>query len=126
MGAHEVGLEVEAIVPKADEIRLLGNRHKQCTYYSIGVDVCHTSMLKEGATNFLACKQPIDAMWRCYTEEKYGQSIRDAPDYTKKYEKRFYNCLFREASGMDVCMNHFSDMVRSIHRSGESELNTNF
>ena len=80
-------------------------------------------MLKDNADNFLACKQPIDGMWRCYTEEKYGQSIRDAPDYSKKYEKKFYNCLFREASGMDLCMPHFSNMVRSIYRSGESTLN---
>ena len=55
-------------------------------------------------------------MWRCYTEEKYGQSIRDAPDYAKQYEKNFYDCLFREGSGMDLCMNHFSDMIRTIYR----------
>ena len=65
-------------------------------------------------------------MWRCYTEEKYGNSIRDAPDYTKKHEVQFYDCMFREATGLDVCMNKFSNMVRAIHRSGSSELNTNF
>ena len=74
----------------------------------------------------MACKKPIDAMWRCYTEDKYGASIRDAPDYTKRYEAEFYDCLFREASGLDVCMRPFSNMIRSIHRSGESELNTDF
>jgi hypothetical protein len=42
---HEVGVEIEGIIPEAAEIRLLGNRHKQCKYYAIGVDVCHTSML---------------------------------------------------------------------------------
>ena len=65
-------------------------------------------------------------MWRCYTEEKYGNSIRDAPDYTKPFENKLYNCLFREGSGMDLCQNHFNDMVRSIYRSGESELNDKF
>ena len=79
-------------------------------------------MLKDRADNFLACKEPIDGMWRCYTEGKYGQSIRDAPEYTKPYEKKFYDCMFREATGLDLCMNHFSDMVRTIYRSGESEL----
>ncbi len=81
-------------------------------------------MLLQGAENFLACKAPIDAMWRCYTEEKYGNSIRDAPEYTKKNEAQFYDCMFREASGLDICMKHFSGMVRQIHRSGESTLNT--
>ncbi len=30
---HEFGLEVEAILPKAGEVRLLGNRNNQCLYY---------------------------------------------------------------------------------------------
>jgi len=123
---HDVGVELDVVIPDADEVRLLGNRHRQCKYYSIGVDVCHTSMLKAGSDNFLACKEPIDAMWRCYTEEKYGKSIRDAPEYTKRYEAEFYDCLFRDASGTDLCMSSFSNMVRAIHRSGESELNVNF
>ena len=90
--------------------------------FTVGVDVCHAEMIKQGSDNFLACKEPIDGMWRCYTEGKYGQSIRDAPDYTKQYESSFYNCLFREATGLDVCMGHFSDMVRTIYRSPENEL----
>ena len=65
-------------------------------------------------------------MWRCYTEDKYGMSIRDAPDYTKKYEKAFYDCMFREATGLDVCMSNFTNMIRAIHRSGDDELNTKF
>ena len=124
--SHEVGVEIEGIIPDAAEIRLLGNRHKQCKYYQIGVDVCHTSMLLQNADNFLACKEPIDSMWRCYTEEKYGASIRDAPAYAKKHEAKFYDCMFREGTGLDLCMSHFGNMVRSIHRSGESELNTTY
>lgn len=83
-------------------------------------------MLLQSADNFLACKEPIDSMWRCYTEEKYGKSIRDAPAYAKKHEAKFYDCMFREATGLDLCMSHFGNMVRSIHRSGESELSTNY
>ena len=30
---HEVGIEIEKITPDADEIRLLGNRHRDCKYY---------------------------------------------------------------------------------------------
>lgn len=71
-GENEFGVDFEAIVPKADEIRLLGNRHRHCKYYQIGVEVCHTQMLQQKSDNFLACKEPIDGMWRCYTDEKYG------------------------------------------------------
>ena len=35
-GQHDVGVELEAIIPKAGEIRLLGNRNDQCTYYQVG------------------------------------------------------------------------------------------
>ena len=55
-GLHDVGLEIEGIIPSAGEIRLLGNRHKQCAYYRVGVDVCQTQMQKDKADNFLACK----------------------------------------------------------------------
>ena len=121
-GLHDVGLEIEGIIPSAGEIRLLGNRHKQCAYYRVGVDVCQTQMQKDKADNFLACKEPIDGMWNCYTEGKYGASIRDAPEAAKPYEKAFYDCLFREASGLDICIGHFSDMVRTVYRSPENEL----
>ncbi len=121
-GKHDVGVEVDGIIPSAGEIRLLGNRHRQCQYYRIGVEVCHTQMTKDKADNFLACKEPLDSMWNCYTEGKYGQSIRDAPEVSKPYEKKLYNCLFREGTGMDLCMNHFSDMVRAVYRSPENEL----
>ena len=33
---HLFGTDVEGIVPKEGEIRLLGNRHQQCAYYAIG------------------------------------------------------------------------------------------
>ena len=92
----------------------------------LGVDVCHTQMLKESSDNFFACKEPLDGMWRCYTEEKYGLSIRDAPDYTKKYEAKLYDCLFRDATGMDLCQPQFNNMIRSIYRSGESTLNDKY
>ena len=123
---HEFGCEVERITPGEAEIRYLGNRHRDCKYFQIGVDVCHVKMLQAGSDNFLACKKPIDAMWRCYTQGKYGDSIRDAPAYAKPYEAKFYDCMFRDASGLDICMGSFSNMIRTIHRSGESELNTDF
>jgi hypothetical protein len=79
-------------------------------------------MQKQGSSNFLACLKPLDSMWNCYTEGKYGKSIRDAPDYAKVYEAKLYNCLFRDASGMDMCQRHFDDMIRSVYRSGDDKL----
>ena len=68
----------------------------------------------------------MDAMYRCYTEDKYGASIWDAPEEAKPYEKNFYDCLFRPSSGVDMCMNHFSDMIWSIYRDPDNELNDNY
>ena len=36
---HEFGIEVEPVIPKEGEIRLLGNRHRNCAYYIIGKDI---------------------------------------------------------------------------------------
>ena len=61
-------------------------------------------------------------MYRCYTENKYGDSLRDAPPKAKVYEKNFYDCLFRPGAGLDICMSHFTDVVRVIYRDPETEL----
>jgi hypothetical protein len=36
---HEFGIEYEKIIPSAGEIRLLGNRHRDCRYFSLGIDI---------------------------------------------------------------------------------------
>lgn len=35
-GNHDIGLELDGVMPTPGEVRLLGNRHKQCLYYQIG------------------------------------------------------------------------------------------
>ena len=35
-GKHLLGAELEPIVPSEGEIRLLGNRLRQCQYYQVG------------------------------------------------------------------------------------------
>jgi hypothetical protein len=63
-------------------------------------------------------------MWNCYTEGKYGQSIRDAPAVAKPFEKNLYNCLFREGTGMDLmgAMVITSDMARDLNKGDPSPL----
>ena len=33
---HQTGVDVEAVLPSESEVRLIGNRHRQCAYYQIG------------------------------------------------------------------------------------------
>ena len=33
---HATGVDVEAVLPSEAEVRILGNRHRQCAYYQIG------------------------------------------------------------------------------------------
>lgn len=33
---HEFGTEFEKIIPSEGEVRLLGNRHRDCRYFSLG------------------------------------------------------------------------------------------
>lgn len=33
---HEFGKEYEKIIPSEGEVRLLGNRHRDCRYFSLG------------------------------------------------------------------------------------------
>ena len=69
---HEFGIDYEPVWPSEEEIRLLGNRNKNCRYYHAGVELCHHEVMADGKQSFLPCKPVIDGMWRCYTEGKYG------------------------------------------------------
>ena len=42
---NRCGVDLDMTVPKEGEVRLIGNRNRQCAYYMVGVDVCHTQML---------------------------------------------------------------------------------
>ena len=52
--------------------------------------------------------------------------MRDAPEYAKKYEKKFYDCMFRNGTGMDICSQNFNDVIRSIYRNEPGELNDKY
>ena len=39
--------------------------------------------MKDNSVSFLPCKRLVDAHYRCMTNEKYGYSLEDAPEYTK-------------------------------------------
>ncbi len=32
-GKHEFGIDLEAVIPSAEEIRMLGNKNRQCKFY---------------------------------------------------------------------------------------------
>ena len=36
---NEFGIELDAVIPSEGEIRLLGNRNKQCAYYQMGITI---------------------------------------------------------------------------------------
>ena len=33
---HQTGVDVDAVLPSESEVRMIGNRHRQCAYYQIG------------------------------------------------------------------------------------------
>ena len=81
-------------------------------------------MLRQnGGKSFLGCKDTLDALWRCYTDDKYGYSIEQAPEKTKPYYNKFVNCIFSEEGNMDQCNRNFINMIRVIIRGGNHKLN---
>lgn len=123
---HEFGIELEGIIPKPGEVRLLGNRNNQCSYYLHGVEYCkyQAEQLEKGS--YISCKPHLDATYRCYTESKYGKSILDAPEEAKPYLKSYMDCLFTPNTSGHFCQNHLIDGIRAIYRSEDNTLNDNF
>jgi hypothetical protein len=119
---HEFGKEYEVIIPKEGEIRLLGNRHRDCRYYSLGLELCKQRILQTNFEDFTPCKNVVDAMYRCYTEDKYGEEYHKTIDVAKPFAKKFLDCYFYKASSLTSCMEHFEDSIRAIYRSDDNKL----
>lgn len=122
--SHEFGLEYEQILPSEGEVRHLGNRHIDCRYYSIGVEMCKQRIQETKYPNFTPCKAVIDAMYRCYTEDKYGEEYHKTIPEAKPYTLKFFNCYFKKGgeSSLTSCMKHFEDSVRAIYRTSDNKL----
>lgn len=123
---HEFGIELEPIIPKAGEVRLLGNRNRQCQYYFFGIEHCKFRADEDQKASYISCKPHIDATWRCLTEGKYGESILDAPEEAKPYTHAYMDCLFTPNTSQEYCQPKLLDGVRAIYRSEENTLNDNF
>jgi hypothetical protein len=119
---HEFGLEYMQVVPSEGEVRLLGNRHRDCRYYSLGVELCKRRVIESDYDNYSPCKNAIDAMYRCYTENKYGDEYHNTIDQAKPYAKKFFNCYFFKTNSLTSCMKHFEDSIRAIYRSTDNKL----
>jgi len=118
----EFGKVYEGIIPSEAEVRYLGNRNRRCFYYLYGLETCKYEVLRKNGKTFLPCKDVIDALWRCYTDNEYGDTMEEAPEYVKSMQKKFYDCYFHKSLGTPVCLKYFTNMVRLIHRRPDSKL----
>jgi hypothetical protein len=126
---NEFGIEYEKIIPFEGEVRLLGNRHRDCRYFSLGklllntgLELCKQRVVDTNTATYLPCKNAIDAMYRCYTEEKYGNEYHKTLDGAKPYANKFFDCYFHRANSLTKCMIHFEDSIRAIYRSPDNKL----
>lgn len=61
-------------------------------------------------------------MYRCYTEEKYGEEYHKTTAEAKPYALKFMDCYFFKNSNLTDCMMHFEDSIRAIYRSPDNKL----
>lgn len=61
-------------------------------------------------------------MYRCYTDEKYGDEYHKTIDVAKTYSNKFFNCLFYKHTSFASCMEHFEDSIRAIYRLPDTKL----
>ena len=118
----EFGTAYEGIVPDESEVRFIGNRLNRCYYYMHGLEICKYEVLKKQNQTFLPCKDAMDAMWRCFTDDQYGKTMEEVPDYVKPWKKEFLDCYFTKTHNMDFCWTYFANMIRTIYRRPDSKL----
>ena len=120
--SHEFGIQIRKIIPKEGEVRLLGNRHKDCMYYSMGLDICRNKIVMDDRPSFIGCKNVLDAMFQCYTNNSDVEEYHQVRKVAKPYMNQFMTCLFKKESNFDYCMVHFENSIRAIYRDKEHGL----
>ena len=120
--SNEFGADVMLKVPKEGEVRLLGNRHKECLYYTAGVDICKKNINQRLKSSFLPCKETLDAMFRCYTNDTEGTEYHQIRSVGQPYMQKFLGCMFVRGSKIEDCMEHFENSIRAIYRNGDHKL----
>ena len=118
---HEFGKQYIAKTPSEQEVQFIANRHITCEYYSLGLLQCKMRVLQAGLDNFLICKDTLDAMYRCYTDNKLEETYDDVGK-ANMYADKFKDCLFRKHSTLTNCMEHFEDSIRVKFREEGSTL----
>lgn len=130
----EFELEYKSFVPSEGEVRIVANRNTQCAYYYAGIEQCRRRMLKlagdPGNVNhkfgFLPCKRLVDAHYRCLTDEKYGYTIEEAPEFAQENAQKFFNCAFNKLEPMITCRKFFDGVLRDIYRSSGNKLDDSY
>ncbi|KRX09215.1 hypothetical protein PPERSA_05884 [Pseudocohnilembus persalinus] len=116
--------EFTSFVPKEGEVRAVANKNTACAYYLRGIEQCRRRVLElAGNPNsenhdlgFLPCKKIVDAHYRCMTDEQFGHTIEEAPEYTQPFVNKFFDCTFKEMRPFIKCRPHFDNIVRNIYR----------
>eukprot|EP00831_Metopus_contortus_P030309 TRINITY_DN24874_c0_g1_i1.p1 TRINITY_DN24874_c0_g1~~TRINITY_DN24874_c0_g1_i1.p1 ORF type:complete len:114 (-),score=24.33 TRINITY_DN24874_c0_g1_i1:57-398(-) len=47
---------------------------------------------------------------------KYGDTLEQIPESARPHRQKFFDCYFQPHLGLEFCMKHFTDMVRTIYR----------
>ena len=119
---HEFGLELDLVVPKEGEVRLIGNKHRDCRYYSLGLELCKLRVLQTEHEDYLPCKNAIDSMFKCYSDSKYGEEYHKVESVAKPYALEFFDCYFKKSASLTECMYHFENSIRALYRAPNNKL----
>ena len=86
------------------------------------MQLCKQKIIQSNYADYTPCKAAIDSMYRCYTENKYGDEYHKTTTEAQPYANKFFDCYFLKPSSLTVCMKHFEDSIRAIYRSPDNKL----
>lgn len=117
--------ELDVFIPTQKEIRVVANRIKQCHYYLLGIQQCRKQVAysawspesPQHEQGFLPCKKIVDAHYRCLSDNLFGNTLEDVPEYAKEDSENFLNCTFKEFRPMFQCSAFFEGVLRKMIRN---------
>jgi len=85
------------------------------------LELCKQRILQTNYPNFLPCREVLQNMYACYTDDNYGKNFLEGPEEMVPHMKSFMDCYFTKNTSLTDCMKNVEDGVRAVYRKDASK-----
>ena len=85
------------------------------------MELCKQRILSTNHKDFLPCKESLESVYACYSDNQYDKNILNGPEELVPHMKKFMDCYFTKTTSLTDCMVNVEDGIREVYRKDPSK-----